>query len=67
MSGQGVSGLLVGAGLNPDLSQLKAQLLGGGVILAMGLLGGGLVFLSARTLFRDWRTAARERRAEEEE
>lgn len=67
VSGQGVSGLLVGSGFSADLSQFKAQLLGGGVILAMGLLGGGAVFLAARMLLRDWGASGLAPGADEEE
>ena len=52
IASQGVTGLIAAAGFNPDPSQFNAQLLGGGVILAVGILGGGLVFLSARLLIR---------------
>jgi len=57
LAGRGVSGLMAA-----DPSQLNAQLLGGGVILAMGLLGGGLVLFCARLLIRAWGT-----RGDEEE
>jgi len=69
VAGQGVSGLMVGQPANfaVDSSQLNAQLLGGGVILALGLLGGGLLFLFARFLIRTWGTVNRWAGRDEEE
>jgi len=67
VTGQGVSGLLIGSGFNADLSQLKAQLLGGGAILAMGLLGGGVILFPARVLLRDWGAARVAHGADQEE
>lgn len=54
VEGQGVTGLIAATGFNPDSSQFSAQLLGGGVILAMGLLGGGLILFFARLLIHAW-------------
>ncbi len=48
--GQGISGLVVAAGVKSDPSQLGAQLLGIGIILALGLMGGGLLLHFSRYL-----------------
>lgn len=61
VTGQGVSGLVVAPGFASDWpSQLQAQLLGGGVILAWALLISIVVLQTVRTVANAWRRSGLE-------